>query len=67
MSDTYLFDGPKKYIAQAGNTRKHRYQLYSLIIVSIQYSIVGAMSVAIPILEQDPIFLCPNADDPGGA
>ena len=60
MPTKTIFDLSKKYIKQAGDTTKDWYQIRSLAIISLQYSMIGALMVILPFLEQDPVFKCKN-------
>ena len=60
MPTKTIFDLSQKYIKQAGNTTKDWYQIRSLAIIGLQYSMIGALMVILPFLEQDPVFKCKN-------
>ena len=51
MPTKTIFDLSKKYIKQAGDTTKDWYQIRSLAIISLQYSMIGALMVILPFLE----------------
>ena len=51
MPSKTIFDFSQKYIKQAGDTTKDWYQIRSLIIISIQYALIGALMVILPFLE----------------
>jgi hypothetical protein len=67
MASKTIFDLSQKYIKQAGDTTKDWYQIRSLLIISLQYSMIGALMVILPFLEQDPVFLCKVLDPTTGA
>ena len=51
MPSSAIFKLSKKYIQEAGDTTRDWYQIRSLAIISLQYSMIGALMVILPFLE----------------
>jgi hypothetical protein len=60
-----IFELSEEYIKQAGDTASDVYQKRGIMIISLQYFLLGALMSILPFLEQDPKFMCPIEGQPG--